>query len=57
MDAHVEPGFAGADREPGATGAAHEIRPVLGYMAAWVQRDILGAASGLRSQPSSGVGQ
>lgn len=32
--AHLEPGFAGADWEPGALGATHEIRPVLGCMGA-----------------------
>lgn len=57
MDAYLEPGFARADRGPGATGVAHEIRPVLGCVGACVQRDTLGATWGLWSQPVSGMGQ
>lgn len=43
MGAHLEPRFVGADWEPEAIRAACEIRPVLGCVGAWIQRNILGA--------------
>lgn len=49
MGSHLEPRFVGVYWEPEATGAACDIRPVLGCVGVWIQRNIAGATSGLRS--------
>ena len=56
MGAHLEPGLQEPteDLEPQEL---PEIRPLLGYMEACVQRNTLGATLGLWSQPGGGVDQ